>query len=316
MKKVLIASVILILIVFLGFKIFENDDVSEEELRVVTSYLASDELEGRDIASVGIEKAAVYLENVFKKNNIKPYFETYRDNFKWSALDLYNIVGYIEGTDPKLKNEVVIIGAHYDHLGTTAEHVGDDEIANGANDNASGTSTVLLLAQRLAKAKKNKRSIIVAFFSAEEKGMLGSKHLAKRLKEEGIDLYTMLNFEMTGVPFKDRDYMAFVTGYDLSNMSQKINEYANNDNLTGLSRLSKERNLFERSDNFYFYEEFKVPCQTISCSDVSNYDYYHHVDDEVDKLDFEHMVNFTNAMLPVIETICNTPTKEIKLNNG
>lgn len=316
MKKVLIASVLLILIVFLGFKIFENDEITEEELRVVTSYLASDELEGRNIASMGIEKAALYLENVFKKNNIKPYFETYRDNFQWSALGVYNIVGYIEGTDPKLKNEVVIIGAHYDHLGTTAKHVGDDEIANGANDNASGTSAVLLLAQRLAKAKKNKRSIMVAFFTAEEKGMLGSKHLARRLKEEGVDLYTMLNFEMTGVPFKDRDYMAFVTGYDLSNMSQKINEYANNQNLTGKSELSQERNLFKRSDNYYFYEEFKVPCQTISCSDVSNYDYYHHVDDEVDKLDFEHLTNFTNAMLPVIETICNTPTKEIKLNNG
>ena len=80
--------------------------------------------------------------------------------------------------------------------------------------------------------------------------------------------------------------------------------------------ISQERNLFKRSDNYHFYEEFKVPCQTISCSDVSNYDYYHHVDDEVDKLDFEHLTNFTNAMLPVIETICNTPTKEIKLNNG
>lgn len=315
MKKILVIAALLVLAVFLGFKVLDTDKITEEELRVVTSYLASDELEGRAVATVGIEKAALYIESVFSKNNIKPYFDTYRDTFKWSAIDVFNIVGFIEGNDPELKNEVVIIGAHYDHLGVV-RRVEDDNIANGANDNATGTAAVLLLAQRLAKNKNNKRSIMVVFFTAEEKGMLGSRHLAKKLKDEGIDLYTMLNFEMLGVPFTDRDYTAFVTGYELSNMSQKINEYANNENLTGMSEISKQQNLFERSDNIHFYEMFKVPCQTISCSDVSNYDYYHHVDDEVDKLDFEHFTNFTNAMLPVIETICNTPTKEIKLNNG
>ena len=315
MKKILVIAALLVLAVFLGFKVLDTDKITEEELRVVTSYLASDELEGRAVATVGIEKAALYIESVFSKNNIKPYFDTYRDTFQWSAMDVFNIVGFIEGNDPELKNEVVIIGAHYDHLGVV-RRVEDDNIANGANDNATGTAAVLLLAQRLAKNKNNKRSIMVVFFTAEEKGMLGSRHLAKKLKDEGIDLYTMLNFEMLGVPFTDRDYTAFVTGYELSNMSQKINEYANNENLTGMSEISKQQNLFERSDNIHFYEIFKVPCQTISCSDVSNYDYYHHVDDEVDKLDFEHLTNFTNAMLPVIETICNTPTKEIKLNNG
>ena len=315
MKKILVIVAFLILAIFLGFKVLNTDEITEEELRVVTSYLASDELEGRAVATVGIEKAALYIESVFSKNNIKPYFDTYRDTFKWSAMDVFNIVGFIEGNDPELKKEVVIIGAHYDHLGVVKRE-GDDNIANGANDNATGTAAVLLLAQRLAKSKNNKRSIMVVFFTAEEKGMLGSRHLAKKLKEEGIDLYTMLNFEMLGVPFTDRDYTAFVTGYNLSNMSQKINEYANNENLTGMSEISKQQNLFERSDNIHFYEIFKVPCQTISCSDVSNYDYYHHVDDEVDKLDFEHFTNFTNAILPVIETICNTPTKEIKLNNG
>src|SRR5690606_1290597 len=311
MKKILVIAAFLVLAVFLGFKVLDTDKITEEELRVVTSYLASDELEGRAVATVGIEKAALYIESVFSKNNIKPYFDTYRDTFQWSAMDVFNIVGFIEGNDPELKNEVVIIGAHYDHLGVV-RRVEDDNIANGANDNATGTAAVLLLAQRLAKNKNNKRSIMVVFFTAEEKGMLGSRHLAKKLKDEGIDLYTMLNFEMLGVPFTDRDYTAFVTGYELSNMSQKINEYANNENLTGMSEISKQQNLFERSDNIHFYEIFKVPCQTISCSDVSNYDYYHHVDDEVDKLDFEHLTNFTNAMLPVIETICNTPTKEIK----
>ena len=313
MKKIFIILPILILIGFLGFKAFKKNDISPEELEMMTSYLASDELEGRQVGTVGIEKAAMYIEAVFEKNNIEPYFETYRNNFKWSALDAYNIVGYIEGNDPKLKSEIVIIGAHYDHLGLVKK-VGDDNLANGANDNASSVSGVLLMAQHFAAAKSNKRSIIVALFSAEEKGMLGSAHLAKTLKEKNIDLYTMLNFEMIGVPFTDRDYIAFVTGYNLSNLSEKMNEYSDF-KLTGKSEISEERSLFQRSDNLPFYEIFKVPCHTISCSDISNYDYYHHVDDEANKLDYKHMANLVNKTIPAIEAICNTPSKEIKLYN-
>lgn len=313
MKKIFIIVPFVIVIGFLSFKIFKKDYISAEALEMMVSYLSSDELEGREVGSVGIEKAAMYIEAVFEKNNIKPYFATYRNSFKVGVLDAHNIVGYIEGNDPELKNEIVIIGAHYDHLGL-AEKVGDDNLANGANDNASGVSAVLLMAQHFAKTKKNKRSIIVALFSGEEKGLVGSAHLAETLKADGIDLYTMLNFEMLGLPFPDRDYMAFVTGYDLSNLSDKMNEYSNY-NLTGLSDISKERNLFRRSDNLPFYEIFNVPSHTISCSDISNYDYYHHVDDEADKLDYKFMAKLVAKTIPAIEAICNTPTREIKLYN-
>src|SRR5690606_10814553 len=173
MKKTLIIIPFLILIGFLSFKVFKKDYISPEALEMMVSYLASDELEGREVGTVGIEKAAMYIEAVFEKNNIKPYFETYRNNFKVGILDASNIVGYIEGNDPKLKNEIVITGAHYDHLGL-AEQVGKDKLANGANDNASGVSAVLLMAQHFAVTKSNKRSIIVALFSAEERGLLGS----------------------------------------------------------------------------------------------------------------------------------------------
>ena len=79
-------------------------------------YLASDELQGRATGSEGIEKAAVYIENYFKSNNIKPYFETYRDTFQLGEITGYNIIGVIEGNDPKLKDEYVILGGHYDHI--------------------------------------------------------------------------------------------------------------------------------------------------------------------------------------------------------
>lgn len=287
--------------------------ITSDEIRSTVEYLASDKLNGRKSGSIGIDQSATYIESKFKEIGVKPYFETYRDNFKIDSLDAFNVVGYIEGTDPKLKEELVILGAHYDHIGIM-KAIENDSIANGANDNAAGTSAVLAIAKYFATKKSNKRSIVFALFSAEEMGLLGSKHLAKRLKDDKASLYTMLNFEMVGVPFKDRAYEAFVTGYDLSNMAEKINSYTLS-NLIGKSEVSIKYNLFKRSDNYSFYEVFKVPCQTISSCDLSNFDYYHHVDDEVDKLDFEFMASLINKLIPAIDKISNTPTKEIKMTN-
>jgi len=283
--------------------------ITSNELKETVAFLASDDLLGRNTGTKGIETAANYLENKLKEFGVKPYFETYRDNFKVGEKDAFNIVGFLEGNDKKLKDEVIIIGAHYDHIGFK-KPVENDSIANGANDNAAGTSAVIALARYFSKMKTNKRSLMFVLFSAEEMGLLGSKHLAKKLKSQNINLYTMLNFEMIGVPFKDRDYVGFVTGYDLSNMAAKINEYVGS-NLIGFSKVAKKYNLFRASDNYAFYEEFKLPCQTISSCDLSNYDYYHHVDDEADKLDYNHMASFVNSIIPAIEKMSNTATKEI-----
>lgn len=298
----------------------ESISITSNEVKNMVSYLASDDLQGRHTGSKGIEKAASYIESQFKAFGVKPYFESYRDNFKIKdSISAFNVVGFVEGSDEKLKDEVIIIGAHYDHIGfgDDARHKSrkgsitkTDTIANGANDNASGTSAVLAMAKYFAKTKKNKRSIMFALFSAEELGLLGSKHLAKRLKSEELNLYAMVNFEMIGVPFKDRNYQAFVTGYDLSNMAQKINEYVGN-NLVGFSEVAKKYNLFKQSDNYAFYEEFKLPCQTISSCDLSNYDYYHHADDEINELNYDFMASLINEAIKAMEQMSNTPTKEI-----
>ena len=286
--------------------------ITNTELESIVTYLASDELQGRDTGSDGIEKAATYIENQFKSYKVKPYFETYRDHFKADNLNAFNIAGFIEGNDPKLKNEYVIIGAHYDHIGISKRIVANDSIANGANDNAAGTSAVLAMAKYFAAKKSNKRSLLFVLFSAEEKGLLGSNHLAKKLKSENINLYTMVNLEMIGVPFKDRDYVAFLTGYDRSNMANKMNEYLGS-NFIGFSEMAKKYNLFRQSDNYAFYKEFNLPCHTISSCDLSNYDFYHHVDDEADKLDYNHMANLINSIIPAIEKMSNSPTKEIEM---
>ena len=285
---------------------------SAEQIERIMSFLASDDLQGRDSGSEGIEKAAAYISDIFRKNNVQPYFETYLDTLNNFKEPTSNVVGFLEGTDPKLKEEFIVIGAHYDHIGILGGENGD-VIANGANDNASGTSVVLELARYFGVSKTNKRSIIFALFSAEEKGLLGSKHLAEKLKVKNLKLYTMLNFEMVGVPMINKDHLLYLTGYKLSNLAEVSNAYAK-EKLIGYLPKAKEFNLFKRSDNYPFHEIFKVPSQTYCTFDFTNFEHYHKVGDEVDLMDFEHMANVVNKMIPVVEGIANSPVQEIKYN--
>ena len=312
MKKILL----LVALSLAACKSVKTADVTHYQVREIDvietlKYLTSDELEGRDSNSQGIEKAAVYLENIFKKENIKPYFTTYRDTLT-NFPNSYNIVGYLEGTDPKLKNEFVILGAHYDHIGITEKGIEGDHINNGANDNASGTTVLSEVAKYLAKAKNNKRSVLIVFFAAEEKGLLGSKHLAKRLKDKKLDIYSMLNFEMVGVPMS-YDFKMFLTGYPKSNMAKKFNEYAGS-NLIGMSEGAEKYNLFAASDNYPFYQEFEIPAHTVSAFDFSNFNYYHHPKDEFHIMDTKFMTTVSQEMLPVVIKMINAETKEIKMN--
>lgn len=289
---------------------FASDFSTEKEVGEIISYLASDALKGREAGSEGIEMAAEYIENIFKTNGIDPFFKNYRDTLANFAKPAYNIVGFVEGTDKHMKNEYVIIGAHYDHIGS-ADSVANDHIANGANDNASGTTAVLEFARYFGKLKNNKRSVIFALFSAEEKGLLGSKHLAKKLKDQNLNLYTMLNFEMVGVPLEGKDYLMYVTGYEESNLADISNSHAR-EKLVGFLPTAKEYSLFKRSDNYPFHLEFGVPSQTFCTFDFTNFDHYHKVGDEVSIMDLGHMALLVNKTIPVLEGIINAPMREIE----
>lgn len=288
------------------------DFAKEENVAKTLKFLASDENEGRDSGSKGIENASIFLENMMEELGIKPYFKTYRDTLSNFDKPAYNIVGFIEGNDPKLKSEFVIIGSHYDHIGKIAA-VNGDEIANGANDNASGSTATSEVMKYFAKNKTNKRSLIFVFFSAEEKGLLGSKHLAKKLKAENLDLYFMFNFEMIGVPMQDKDFLLYLTGFGKTNMASKMNEYAGK-KVIGYIPAETKYQLFRASDNYPFFTEFEVPAQTVSTFDFENFDFYHKPDDEFELMNPKHMTNVVNTMIPVLEIMMNKPTKEITIN--
>lgn len=286
-------------------------NISQAEIGQTLRYLSSDELEGRNTGTQGIEKAALYIEGILKEHGIVPFYETYRDSFEIKGLDGYNIIGFKEGTDPKLKDEFIIIGAHYDHIGY-GKKVGVDSLANGANDNASGTTAVLELAKHFSGVD-TQRSLLFTFFSAEEMGLVGARHLSKRMKEEALDLYVLFNIEMIGVPMQEKDFAGYLTGFELSNLAEKFNSYAGQQVL-GFLPQAQEFQLFRRSDNYPFYEDFKIPAQSISTFDFTNYDYYHHVSDEFQFMDVSHMRALIEKMIPGIQGMANSPEREIQMN--
>lgn len=314
MKKIFLITLLIGLVscgTGVDLKTEKSYRISASEIGKTLNYLASDELEGRMTGSAGIEMAAQYIERVFKEANLRPYYKTYRDSFENKNLIGYNLLAYKEGIDPNLKDELVILGAHYDHIGII-EPVEGDSIANGANDDASGTTAVLELAKYFAD-KKTKRSILFALFSGEEMGMLGSSHLAKRLKEENAPIYVMLNFEMMGVPMK-RDFPAYLTGYNLSNLAEHFNQHAGT-KVLGNWEGAETYQLFRRSDNYSFYQYLDIPAHTLSSFDFENFDHYHKVGDEAHLMDFHFMEKLIVQSIPGIEGILNADEKiELKPN--
>lgn len=280
------------------------------EMAQDVAFLASDNLKGRDTGSEGIEKAAAYLSERFEELGIRSYKGSYLDNFDANGKKAFNVLAMIPGSDKALKDEVVVIGAHYDHIGML-QAVAGDSIANGANDNATGTATVLALATNFKELDFNRRTIVFALFSAEEKGLLGSKHLANRMKEEGVNVVAMLNFEMTGTPMVNRPYIAYLTGHDGSNMAAVFNDANKNRVVTGKLDQAAKFNLFKRSDNYPFFEMFHVPSQTFSTFDFTNFDHYHKVGDDTTKVNADHMAQLVNAVMPGVFSVVNG--KKLKL---
>ena len=254
-----------------------------EETRDILFTLASDDMKGRESSNGGYQMAADFITNFFDENGIEPFYPEYRDSLQTKEVWSYNLVGRVGSFDNE--KPTILIGAHLDHIGINEENQ-EDPIFNGANDNASGSTAVLQIAKFLATKKWN-QNILVALFADEEKGLRGAAHLAERLKQEGVNLSYMVNFEMLGATLTTGENQVYMTGYNLSNMPQKMNVYA--PEFVQFLPEAKQYNLFKRSDNYSFYKIHNIPAQTLSTFDFKNYDYYHKAGDEAEKLDITNM---------------------------
>jgi hypothetical protein len=276
--------------------------------------LASDEMEGRKSGTPGIEKAAKYIENEFKRIGLSTFenLETYRQTFNFTPrkgekeITSANIIGVLEGKSKK--NEYVIISAHYDHLGN--EGKGEDKIYNGANDDASGVTGVLALAEYFKKVG-NERTIVFVAFTAEEMGLIGSTYFGK-----GIDASKFvagINLEMIGKVPSFGPNTAWLTGFERSDFGKIIQK-----NLVGTGyQLFPDPytnfNLFFRSDNASL-ARLGVPSHTFSTTPIDVDKDYHQASDEAKTLNMTVITQTIQAVAKGTESIINgkdTPTRVV-----
>jgi hypothetical protein len=219
-----------------------------------------------------------------------------------------NVAGLIEGTDPVLKNEYVVLTAHYDHVGITKEPNNPDSIFNGARDNATGTVALIETAKFLSKFPP-KRSVIVMAVTCEEKGLLGSSWYAKHPL---IPLQkTVLNFNCDGVGFNDKTRVTSIS-LGRTNLDDLLTQAAKSYNFSLGGDPDPREGFYDRSDQVSFARE-GVPAIKLQPGlekmDESIFRYYHRPADEFASLDMDYLTQFFRTFVYAVHLVTNDPRK-------
>lgn len=275
------------------------ETIRSNEMQQHVNVLASDSLEGREAGSRGGQAAGSYLVEQLRKIGMQP-FGTDGEYFQpfGSPNNYRNILSLYPGTDPNLKNEYIVIGSHYDHVGygTARNSRGPvGQIHNGADDNASGCATLLELMQALkTSGMATRRSILFAFWDGEEKNLLGSRHFVSVPKIPLSQIKLKINIDMVGKLANNRF------------------EILGTRTAPGLRRFFSERNteslevnfnwdIVADSDHHPFVERgipFLMPF-------TNKHDDYHRPTDDPDKVDFKGMQRVARVMFRVLHDAAN-----------
>ena len=298
MKKI---TLVILFFIFSNFYLIAQNTVVIDKMIEEVTFLASDQLEGRETGTKSEKIAAKYIEYKFREYNLFPkgkdgYFQYFESTIKShphsniadKKISGINVVGYLDNS----QKETVIIGAHYDHLGyghSGSLHDGDKEIHNGADDNASGVSILINLVNELSE-NKNYNYLFIAF-SGEEHGLLGSSYYAKN---PTIDLSTvrfMINFDMVG-RLNDENVLA-LNGVGTSTCWDSLTDKANRYNF----KLKKSDSGVGPSDHTSFYLQ-NIPVLHLF---TGQHEDYHKPSDDVDKINFNGMYFIMSYVRTIIE---------------
>jgi hypothetical protein len=228
-----------------------------------------------------------------KENSLKGSLSV--TGIKQTNIASKNVIGLIEGTDPVLKNEYLVVSAHYDHVGVQKKAQPDkDSIFNGARDNAIGVVGLLSTAKYLSQFKP-KRSVLFIALTAEEKGLLGSKYYAEN---PVVPLNkTVFNFNCDGAGYNDVTITTII-GMERTSAEADLAKACSAFGLKAIVDPVPEQNLFERSDNYNFAVK-GVPAITFAPGtksfDAELMKYYHQPADEVSSLDFDYLTKYFRA---------------------
>lgn len=243
---------------------------------------------------------------VFVLNNTLPKEFTIEASHVITEQKLANVIGILPGKSKK--DEYVIFSAHYDHVGV-GKPVDGDSIYNGANDDAAGTTAVIMLAKYFKELNNNERTLVFAAFTAEEVGGFGSQYFSQQF--DPAEVMAMFNIEMIGTESKWGRNSAFITGYEKTDMGPIMQKNLEGTGFTFHPDPYPAQNLFYRSDNATL-ARLGVPAHTISTAKMENEPHYHKVSDEVETLDMENMAQIIKAIALSSRTIISgkdTPTR-------
>ena len=310
-----------------------SSTITEADVRRLLTALADDSLEGRGTGTRGSAKAATLIANEMRAAGLEPagdsgYFQRVpvamaarrmRDGSMGQGLTLLssladldtfpaaqrrpavNVVGMIRGTDPVLKDSVILVDAHYDHLGI-GKPVNGDSIFNGADDDASGTVAVMEIAKAMARGPAPKRTVIFAATTGEEVGLLGTRWYVTHPVAPLSRMTANLEIEMIGRPdsLAGGEGRAWLTGFDRSSMGKMFSD-------AGLPigrDLRPEQGFFARSDNIAFANA-GIPAHTLSTFNLHRD--YHQVTDDVSRVDFPHMTSVIRAGAAATRLLADGP---------
>ena len=294
--------------------------MTPDKIISTTKYLTSDKLSGRLTGSEGDSLARIFIREELKKAGLRPFtgegfqYFTVRmpfipantDTIDFKRVTTANVAMVLEGKDPVLKSEYVIVGAHFDHLGMggpTSSSRNQDTVAlhPGADDNASGVALMIQLAEKLAADKKgHARSIVFAAFSGEETGLTGSKYFENNMPARPSDINIMINLDMVG-RMKEGNYLQ-VSGVGTAAGLRDSVELVND---TTKLHLTFTEEGSGPSDHFSFYAD-SIPVLFITTGTHTD---YHLPSDTWDKLNYDGMVATGDLLYKVISKAADNKEK-------
>ncbi len=273
--------------------------ITAHELHEHLSVLADDAYEGRLAGSRGGRAAANYLASRLSEYGLVPagedgtWFQTFNRGYR-------NILAMLPGSDPELANEVVILGAHYDHVGYGSSKTSNGptgQIHNGADDNASGVSALLEVMEALQLGQISpRRSILFAFWDGEELGLVGSRHWLAHPTVPRERVQLLLNADMIGWLRGGRlEINGSRSGYGLRRfLSGELDEPL---------QLDFNWNLKANSDHWPFFER-QIPVVTFH---TGLHDHYHRPTDDVARINQEGLEQVSRYIYEIVVKATNSP---------
>ena len=269
--------------------------ITAADLRDRVELIAHDSMQGRATPSAGLEMTSGYIVQQFLAFGLRPGGEQdYVQRFPVGAppeIDAPNVIGWVEGSDPVLRNQYVVFSAHMDHVGIGAP-VNGDSVFNGADDNASGTAAVLELAEAFALLDpKPRRSLMFVAFSGEEHGLIGSLWYTDHPTLPLASTVANINLDMIGRNWTDAIAAISPSSY-LVQMAEGVQEDHPELGLRVIEDPWPEQDLIMRSDQYSFVR-YGIPGALFTSGLHAD---YHQRSDEADRIDFEKTARVTQLM--------------------